>query len=418
MLVILNDNAIGIDPSVGALKQYLTSVKQGKNPRVNNMIKSLNFDYSGPIDGHDLPKLIAELKRLKNKKGPRFLHIITTKGKGLKQAEQDQVKYHAPGKFDKNTGEIITKVESEFPSKYQDVFGHTLVELGKANPNIVGITAAMPTGTSLKYFMQAFPERGIDVGIAEQHAVTLAAGMATQGLIPYVAIYSTFLQRAYDQVIHDVALQNLPVVFCMDRAGLVGEDGPTHHGVFDIAYLNCVPNMVIACPLNELELRNLLYFAQSGINFPLAIRYPRGKGVIPYSWRKEFEEISLGFVKELQKGDRFAIISTGSIGNNVIKAFESCSNKNWSHYHFMFVKPLNLKVLEKICETHQRIVTLEDGVITGGFGSAVANYVATHFPNVQVEIKGIEDEFIEHATVLEQQQHCLIDVQSIVSIIN
>ncbi|MHC5200743.1 1-deoxy-D-xylulose-5-phosphate synthase [Myroides sp. LJL119] len=418
ILVILNDNAIGIDPSVGALKQYLTNVKLGKNPKVNNMIKSLNFDYTGPIDGHDLPKLIAELKRLKKKKGARFLHIITTKGKGLKQAELDQVKYHAPGKFDSKTGEIFPKTESEFPSKYQDVFGHTLVELAKENEKIVGITAAMPTGTSLKYFMQAFPDRGIDVGIAEQHAVTLAAGMATQGLIPFVAIYSTFLQRAYDQVIHDVALQNLPVIFCMDRAGLVGEDGPTHHGVFDIAYLNCIPNMTIACPLNELELRNLLYFAQSGIQFPLAIRYPRGKGVIAESWEKEFEKITIGCVKELQKGDRFAILSTGTIGNNIIEAFKESNNTDWSHYHFMFVKPLNEQVLGQICQEHQKIVTFEDGVISGGFGSAVASFVAQNYPDVQVEIKGIQDEFIEHATVLQQQEHCFIDTQSIVSIIN
>ncbi|MHC5308721.1 1-deoxy-D-xylulose-5-phosphate synthase [Myroides sp. LJL116] len=418
ILVILNDNAIGIDPSVGALKDYLTKVKLGENPKVNNMIKSLNFDYSGPIDGHDLPKVISELERLKKKKGPRFLHLVTTKGKGLKQAELDQVKYHAPGKFDSQTGELIVKKEKEFPAKYQDVFGHTLVELAKINPNIVGITAAMPTGSSMKFLMDAIPERGIDVGIAEQHAVTLAAGMATQGMIPFVAIYSTFLQRAYDQVIHDVAIQNLPVVFCLDRAGLVGEDGPTHHGVFDIAYLNCIPNMSIAAPLNELELRNLIFYAQSGISGPLAIRYPRGKGVMEQDWQREFQSITPGQVAQLEKGSDFAILSTGSIGNNVIEAFKQKNNNMWSHYHFMFIKPLNVEKLHLICQTYSELVTFEDGCEIGGFGSSIASFVAQHYPHISMRIIGIKDEFIEHATVLEQQKHCKIDIQSIVSLIN
>ncbi|MEK6507687.1 1-deoxy-D-xylulose-5-phosphate synthase [Myroides sp. C4067] len=417
MLVVLNDNAIGIDPSVGALKDYLTAVKDGSNPRANNMIKSLNFDYHGPIDGHDLPRLIKELERLKNIKGPKFLHVITTKGKGLKQAEEDQVKYHAPGKFNKDTGELIPKKESEFPSKFQDVFGLTLVELAEANEKIVGITPAMPTGSSLKFMMDAYPDRAIDVGIAEQHAVTLAAGMATEGLIPFCAIYSTFLQRAYDQVIHDVALQNLPVIFCLDRAGLVGEDGATHQGVYDIAYLNCIPNMIIAAPLNELELRNLLYTAQLGLNHPIAIRYPRGKGVIEYSWKLPFEKINVGSVSQIKKGNKFAFISTGTIGNNVVRAIEFCDSTEWSHYHFMFVKPLNEEALHRICQEYERIVTIEDGTVIGGFGSIVSQFVTKYYPHIVLEILGIKDTFIEHATVLEQQQLCGIDIESIVAII-
>lgn len=417
MLVVLNDNAIGIDPSVGALKDYLTSVKEGKNPRANNMIKSLHFDYYGPIDGHDLPRLIKELERLKQIKGPKFLHVITTKGKGLRQAEENQVKYHAPGKFNKDTGELIKKEESEFPSKFQDVFGLTLVELAKENERIVGITPAMPTGSSLKFMMDALPDRAIDVGIAEQHAVTLAAGMATEGLIPFCAIYSTFLQRAYDQVIHDVALQNLPVVFCLDRAGLVGEDGATHQGVYDIAYLNCIPNMVIATPLNELELRNLLYTAQLGIDYPLAIRYPRGKGYINHTWQLPFEKINVGSASQLKKGNKFAFVSVGTIGNNVIKAMDGIECHDWSHYHFMFVKPLNEEMLHSICQSHKKVYTIEDGTVIGGFGSIVSQFVSKYYPQIQVEILGVKDVFIEHATVLEQQQECGIDVESLIGII-
>lgn len=418
MLVVLNDNAIGIDPSVGALKDYLTTVKEGRNPRANNMIESLHFDYRGPVDGHDLPRLIRELQKLKDIKGPKFLHIITTKGKGLKQAEENQVKYHAPGKFDGITGELVKMDEKEFPAKYQDVFGLTLVELAEQNPDIVGITPAMPTGSSLTYMMKAFPDRAIDVGIAEQHAVTLAAGMATQGLIPFCAIYSTFLQRAYDQVIHDVALQNLPVIFCLDRAGLVGEDGATHQGVYDIAYLNCIPNMVIAAPMNELELRNLLYTAQLRIDYPLAIRYPRGKGVMSDSWQQPFVKINRGLTRELQKGNKFAFISTGTIGNNVVEAFKQCSSSEWSHYHFLFVKPLNEEVLHQIFKEHQKVITLEDGCTIGGFGSRVAQFAALYYPGISVEVLGIKDEFIEHATVKQQQQQCGIDVESIKEIIN
>ncbi|MDR0229789.1 MAG: 1-deoxy-D-xylulose-5-phosphate synthase [Flavobacteriaceae bacterium] len=418
ILVILNDNAIGIDPSVGALKDYLTSVKDGKNHRKNNMIKSLHFDYHGPIDGHDLPLLIKELKKLKKKKGPKFLHITTTKGKGLRQAEENQVKYHAPGKFNSETGELLPKDESEFPAKYQDVFGHTLVELATKNTKIVGITPAMPTGSSLKYMMETFPDRAIDVGIAEQHAVTLAAGMATQGLIPFCAIYSTFLQRAYDQVIHDVALQNLSVVFCLDRAGLVGEDGATHQGVYDIAYLNCIPNMTVAAPINEIELRNLLYTAQLGLKGPLAIRYPRGKGVMTTTWKLPFEKVEQGIVKHLKKGNKFAFITTGTIGNNVINAFKLINSEEWSHYHFLFVKPLNEEVLHQIGKKYTRIVTIEDGTIKGGFGSAIVQFYAENYSGIAISVLGVKDVFVEHASVVEQQQECSIDIDSIIKIIN
>ena len=346
LLVILNDNAIGIDPSVGALKQYLTNVKKGTQKQ-DNIFEALNFEYSGPVDGHDMEALIKELERLKTIEGPKFLHIITTKGKGLKQAETDQVKYHAPGKFDANTGDIISKNSADFPPKYQDVFGWTLVELARENKAIVGITPAMPTGSSLKYMMDALPERAFDVGIAEQHAVTLAAGMATQGLIPFCNIYSTFLQRAYDQIIHDVALQNLPVIFCIDRAGLVGEDGATHHGVFDLAYLRCIPNLIIVAPRNEKELRNIMYTAQKGLKHPIAIRYPRGRGKTP-DWKSEFTSIEIGTGVQLKQGGEVAILSLGAISSTVSEAIDGL---NCAHYDMRFVKPLDEPLLHTIFKT-------------------------------------------------------------------
>lgn len=418
LLVILNDNAIGIDPSIGALKDYLTAVKEGKNPKQNNIIKSLNFDYSGPIDGHDLPKLISELERLKLVRGPKFLHVITTKGKGLQLAEEDQVKYHAPGKFDAETGKIHPKDESHLPPKFQDVFGHTLVELAKQNEKIIGITPAMPTGSSMTYMMEAFPKRAIDVGIAEQHAVTLAAGMATQGMVVFCNIYSTFLQRAYDQVIHDVALQDLPVIFCLDRAGLVGEDGATHHGVFDIAYLNCIPNMIIVAPKDEMELRNIMFTASEGLNHPIAIRYPRGRGE-NVNWEQPFEKIEIGKIKELQKGTKVAILSTGTIGNNVTKALKEVRNtKLFSHYHFPFIKPLDIEAIKSIINSHVQIITIEDGVITGGFGEQINTIIATSKSNKSIINLGIPDSFVEHGTVFELQQLCKIDVKSITKLLN
>lgn len=423
LLVILNDNAIGIDPSVGALKNYLTAVKEGKNPKQNNMIKSLNFDYSGPIDGHDIGLLITELQRLQKVKGPKFLHIITTKGKGLLLAEEDQVKYHAPGKFDAVTGKIHAKSEAHLPMKFQDVFGFTLVELAKNNPKIIGITPAMPSGSSMKLMMEAFPDRAFDVGIAEQHAVTLAAGMATQGMVVFCNIYSTFLQRAYDQVIHDVALQNLPVIFCLDRAGLVGEDGATHHGVFDLAYLRCIPNMLIYAPKDEVDLQNILYTASLGLEHPIAIRYPRGRGSLAdfrmQNAERRFEKIEIGKAELLKEGNTIAVLSTGFIGNNVALALEKMNNTDViAHYDFGFVKPLDEPLLHEIFTQFETIITIEDGVIKGGFGSGIVEFAVQNNYTIPIQTLGIPDAFIEHGTVLELQKICGIDVESLVDFFN
>jgi 1-deoxy-D-xylulose-5-phosphate synthase len=412
LLVILNDNAIGIDPSVGALKQYLTNVKKGTQKQ-DNIFEALNFDYSGPIDGHDISKLVFELERLKSVKGPKFLHVITTKGKGLRQAEEDQVKYHAPGKFDAKTGDLIVKSETIQPPKYQDVFGHTIVELATKNKNIIGITPAMPTGSSLKFMMDAFPERAIDVGIAEQHAVTLAAGMATQGLIPFCNIYSTFLQRAYDQVIHDVALQKLPVVFCLDRAGLVGEDGATHHGVFDLAYLRCIPNLIIFAPRNEMELRHIMYTAQLGLELPIAIRYPRGRGVT-IDWKQAFERISIGKGLQLKEGNNLAVISIGTIAKNVSKAIEDL---NVSHYDIRFLKPLDNTLLHKIFGTYTQIITVENGAVKGGLGSAILEFASEHNYQKNITTLGIPDQFIEHGTIKELQHNINLSSEAIRNVI-
>lgn len=415
LLVILNDNAIGIDPSVGALKNYLTAVKEGKNPRQNNMIKSLNFDYSGPIDGHDIQAVIQELERLKKIKGPKFLHIITTKGKGLQQAEENQVQYHAPGKFDANTGNIIPKSDENLPPKYQDVFGETILDLAQKNENIIGITPAMPTGSSLKLMMDAFPKRAFDVGIAEQHAVTLAAGMATQGMIVFCNIYSTFLQRAYDQVIHDVALQNLPVIFCLDRAGLVGEDGATHHGVFDLAYLRCIPNLIVYSPRNEVDLQNILYTAQLGLDHPIAIRYPRGRGQNSH-WKSPYQKIAIGQGQCIQEGTQLAVLSNGTIGNNVTQALENLNLPNAiAHFDFPFVKPLDEALLHTIFSKFKTVITIEDGVVSGGFGSAILEFAAANNYHSKIQILGVHDEFIEQGTILELQQYCKIDVSSLQS---
>jgi len=414
MLVILNDNAIGIDPAVGALKEYLTKVKTDKRLAAqNNIIKALNFNYSGPIDGHNLDQILSELTRLKKVKGPKFLHIITTKGKGLQQAEENQVQYHAPGKFDRKTGEIIPKVVKIEPIKYQDVFGKTLVELATNNDKIVGITPAMLTGSSLKFMLEKYPERTFDVGIAEQHAVTLAAGMATQGIIPFCAIYSTFLQRAYDQIIHDVALQNLPVIFCLDRAGLVGEDGATHHGVFDLAYLRSIPNLIICAPRNEVELRNIMYTAQMGLKNPIAIRYPRGKGVL-IDWQQPFTSTKIGEGTCLKKGNNIAILSIGSVAKNVSSALEQLGkNTTVSHYDMRFVKPLDEKLLHTILKSYSKIITIEDGTINGGFGSAILEFASQNTYKNTIKTMGVPDEFIHHGTVEELHSFVKIDVNSI-----
>ena len=414
LLIILNDNAIGIDPSVGALKEYLTQVKTDRSLAQNNIIKALNFDYSGPIDGHNFKSLLRELKRLKNKKGPKFLHVITTKGKGLSQAEKDQVTYHSPGQFDAKTGEIIPKNSKGLSPKYQDVFGETIVELARGNTKIIGITPAMLSGSSLKMMLKEFPERTFDVGIAEQHAVTLAAGMATQGMIPFCNIYSTFIQRAYDQIIHDVALQNLPVVFCIDRAGLVGEDGATHHGVFDLAYMRTIPNMIVFAPRNEVELRNILYTSQLGLHQPIAIRYPRGRGVL-IDWKKPFEIIEIGTGVCLRDGEDIAILSIGTIGNNVTKALEEFPNI--AHYDMRFSKPLDEKLVHTICANYKQIITLEDGVEKGGFGSAILEFMGKHNYKNKVKVLGIQDHFVEHGTIEELQKKNGIDISSIKKLI-
>ena len=413
LLVILNNNAIGIDPSVGALKQYLTNVKKGTQKQ-DNIFEALNFNYSGPINGHDLPNLISELERLKSVKGPKFLHVITTKGKGLKQAEENQVKYHAPGKFDAKTGELISKsLANEQPPKFQDVFGKTIVELAKQNKKIVGITPAMPTGSSLKYMMEKIPERAFDVGIAEQHAVTLAAGMATQGLIPYCNIYSTFLQRAYDQIIHDVAIQKLPVIFCLDRAGLVGEDGATHHGVFDLAYLRCIPNLVIFAPRNAIELRNIMYTVQKGIDSPIAIRYPRGRGKL-LNWKKPFKEIEIGKGECIKEGNTVAILSIGTTANTVSNVIDNNPQfKDIGHYDMRFVKPLDGFLLKTLFKKYKAIISIEDGTIIGGFGSAVLEFANANNYKNKIEILGIKDQFSEHGTISELKLINEIDEKSI-----
>ena len=413
-LIVLNDNAIGIDPSVGALKKYLTNVKAG-TAKDENIFECLNLNYSGPIDGHDLKKLVDELERLKQLDGPKLLHIITTKGKGLKQAEEDQVVYHAPGKFDKITGERLPKSGELQPPKYQDVFGHTLVELAEKNPNIVGITPAMPSGSSLKFMMDKMPERAFDVGIAEQHAVTLAAGMATQGLVPFCNVYSTFLQRAYDQVIHDVALQKLPVIFCLDRAGLVGQDGPTHHGVFDIAFLRCIPNLILFAPMNEMELRNIMYTAQLGLDLPIAIRYPRGRGV-NLDWKNKFEKIEIGTARCLKKGSKLAILTVGHVGNTVTEIISKLDRQEKvGHYDMRFVKPLDKKTLRTIFSAYSQIITVEDGTIMGGFGSSVLEFANEVGASIPISIFGVPDVFIEHGEMTETHQLAGIDFDTLFS---
>lgn len=413
LLVVLNDNAIGIDPSVGALKEYLTKARVGYKPARDNIIEALNFKYFGPVDGHDLEGLLKVLGEMKEITGPKFLHVITKKGKGLKKAEEDQVKYHAPGKFEPDTGELLKYDTDGFPLKYQDVFGLSLVELAEKNEKIIGITPAMPTGSSLKYMMKAFPERAFDVGIAEQHAVTLSAGMATQGFIVYCAIYSTFLQRAYDQLIHDVALQNLPVVFCLDRAGLVGEDGATHHGVFDIAYTRAIPNLIIAAPRNEVELRNLLYTAQLGVDGPLIIRYPRGRGVLK-EWKLPFEKVQIGKGVCLREGKDIAVLSIGNMAENVKNAIDLLtSEEKPAHYDMRFVKPIDESLLKEIFKKHKKLVTVEDGVVKGGFGSAILEYAVSLDYKGDIELMGVPDQFIDQGSVDQLQEIAGIHVEGI-----
>jgi 1-deoxy-D-xylulose-5-phosphate synthase len=394
VLIVLNDNSMGIDPSTGALKNYFDTVKKEASS-LPNFFQNLNIDYSGPLDGHDLNALVSNLKRQKTQTGPRLLHVVTKKGKGLPLAENEQVTYHAPGKFDPITGKL-NPANGEQKIKYQDVFGKTLEYLAGINSKIVAITPAMPTGSGLVELMQKFPDRCIDVGIAEQHAVTLAAGMATQGTLPFCVIYSTFLQRAYDQVLHDVALQKLGVVFCIDRAGIVGHDGPTHHGVFDIAFLRCIPNLTIAAPRNAQQLQNLLYTAQLGLEQPLAIRYPRG-----YSQLKklsfDFEEVTLGKGSCLKEGGPIAILSVGTIAENIQAALTELEDAdNFAHFDLGFVKPLDLELLHTVFHTYQRVVVFEEGSIKGGAGSAVLEFAAENNYKIPIELEGVPDQFISH----------------------
>ncbi len=453
MLVILNDNCMSIDPNVGALKEYLTDISTsqtynklrddvwnllGKLPvgkkftrdmaskleagikgmvtKKSNLFEALNMRYFGPIDGHNITKLVDTLKDLRNIPGPKLLHIVTVKGKGYELAEKDQTKWHAPGLFDKITGEIYKKkYDLPQPPKYQDVFGHTILELAEQNEKVMGVTPAMPSGSSLNIMMKAMPHRAIDVGIAEQHAVTLSAGMATQGLKVFCNIYSSFMQRAFDQVVHDAAIQKLPVIFCLDRAGLVGEDGPTHHGAYDIPYFRCIPNMIISAPMNEAQLRNLMYTAQlDSTDLPFVIRYPRGEGVMP-EWRKPLEEIKIGTGRKLRDGKGVAILSFGHPGNFAAAAIRELKAEGLepAHYDMRFVKPLDEALLHEALLQYERIVTVEDGTVVGGFGSAVAEFMVQHGYKNDLKILGIPDRLVEHGTLKELHRECGYDAQAI-----
>ena len=453
MLIVLNDNCMGIDPNVGALKEYLTDITTsptynkvkddvwnllgklpvGKNfsramahkltdglkgmvSSSANLFESLKLRYFGPIDGHNVAKLVDTLKDLRNIPGPKILHIVTTKGKGYALAEKDQTKWHAPGLFDKITGEIQKKkFDLPQPPKYQDVFGHTIIELAEKNDKIFGVTPAMPSGSSLNIMMKAMPDRAFDVGIAEQHAVTVSAGMATQGMKVFCNIYSSFMQRAYDQVVHDVAIQKLPVIFCLDRAGVVGDDGPTHHGCYDVAYFRCIPNMVISAPMNESELRSLMYTAQlESTNLPFVIRYPRGEGVMP-EWKTEMKEIKIGTGRRLREGKDIAILSFGHPGNFAAAAIRDLKNDglNPGHYDMRFAKPLDEALLHEACQQYEKLVTVEDGTVEGGIGSAVLEFMATHGYKNDVKILGIPDRLVEHGTPKELHKECGYDAQAI-----
>ncbi len=452
LLIILNDNCMSIDPNVGALKDYLTDIttshtynrmkndvwkvlgkmsKFGKSAQEiasklesslksmilhhSNLFESLNLRYFGPIDGHDVDHLVHVMNDLKNIPGPKILHCITTKGKGFALAEKDQTKWHAPGKFDKLTGVIrIKENETPQPPKYQHVFGETLLELAMQNDKIMGVTPAMPSGSSMNIMMKALPERAFDVGIAEQHAVTLSAGLASQGLIPFCNIYSTFMQRAYDQVIHDVAIQKMPVVLCLDRAGLVGADGPTHHGAYDLAFMRCVPNLVIASPMNESELRNLMYTAQLPGNGPIVIRYPRGQGVM-VDWKTPFQKIELGTGRKVCDGEDVAILSIGHLGNYAIEACNELNEEEIypAHYDLRFLKPLDEALLHDIFSKFTKIITVEDGCLPGGFGSAIIEFMADHNYTAQVIRLGIPDKIIEHGEPDQLHKECGYDKESI-----
>ena len=445
---------MSIDPNVGALKEYLTDIstshtynkvkdevwtllgkvsKFGPNAQAivqkienglkgallkqSNYFESLNFRYFGPIDGHDVNHMTKVLQDLKDIPGPKILHCLTKKGKGYQPAEDGSpTKWHAPGLFNKDTGEIIKVTpKNPQPPKYQDVFGHTIVELAEKNEKIVGVTPAMPSGSSLNIMMEAIPERAFDVGIAEQHAVTFSAGMATQGLIPFCNIYSSFMQRAYDQVVHDVALQNLHVVFCLDRAGFAGADGPTHHGAYDISYMRSIPNMIVASPMNEEELRDMMYTAQERNNGPFSIRYPRGNGVMP-NWKTPLKSMKIGQGKRIKNGEDVAILSFGHIGNYAIEACECLAENSISaaHYDLRFAKPLDEMLLHEVFGKFDKVITIEDGCLMGGIGSAILEFAADHkYKNTTVVRLGIPDAFIEHGSQMELHKECGFDPESI-----
>ena len=452
LLIILNDNCMSIDPNVGALKDYLTDITTShtynkvkdevwnllgkfskfgtsaqeviskvegaiKSAVLNqsNLFESLNLRYFGPVDGHDVNHLVEILSDLRDIQGPKILHCVTVKGKGYEPAENgNKTTWHAPGLFDKVTGEIYKKVPTTPQApKYQDVFGHTIVELAKENQKIMGITPAMPSGSSLNIMMNEMPDRAFDVGIAEQHAVTFSAGLATQGLIPFCNIYSSFMQRAYDQVIHDVALQNLQVVFCLDRAGFAGADGPTHHGAYDIAYFRCVPNMIVSAPMNEEELRNLMYTATQ-YKGPFSIRYPRGQGVMP-EWKTTMREIPIGQGRIVKEGDEIAILTIGHIGNYTVKACEHLAKEglNPAHYDMRFVKPLDGELLHEVFGKFKKVITVEDGCLMGGFGSAILEWMVDHGYQAQVKRLGIPDAIIEHGEQIELHRECGFDPEGI-----
>jgi 1-deoxy-D-xylulose-5-phosphate synthase len=453
MLVILNDNCMSIDPNVGALKEYLTDITTshaynklrddlwkmlGKLPvgkkfsrdiaskmeaslkgmvsKSSNLFEALNLRYFGPIDGHNITKLVDTLEDLRNIPGPKLLHIITVKGKGYTLAEKDQTKWHAPGLFDKVTGEIYKKkFDAPQPPKYQDVFGRTIIELAEKNEKIIGITPAMPSGSSLKFMMEKMPQRALDVGICEQHAVTLSAGLATQGMKVFCNIYSSFMQRAYDQAVHDVAIQKLPVIFCLDRAGLVGEDGPTHHGAYDIAYFRCIPNMIVSAPMNEQQLRNLMYTAQlDSIKNPFVIRYPRGEGVMP-EWKTPLEEIPIGKGRKIKDGKDVAILTFGHPGNFATAAIRQLRTEGIdpAHYDMRFAKPLDEMLLHEVFAKYTKIITVEDGTIVGGFGSAILEFMNQHKYVAEVKLLGIPDRIVEHGTPKELHRECGYDAEGI-----
>lgn len=454
LLVILNDNCMSIDPNVGALKDYLTDITTSKTynkfrddvsavlskiselgPNAHQIVKkiektikgsllqksnffeALNFRYFGPIDGHDVNHLVKVLNDLRDIPGPKLLHCVTVKGKGYALAEKDQTKWHSPGLFNKITGEIKKSV-SDKPQgpKYQDVFGHTIVELAEKNEKIIGITPAMPSGCSLNIMMKAMPHRAFDVGIAEQHAVTFSAGLATQGLIPFCNIYSSFMQRAYDQVVHDAALQKLPVVFCLDRAGIAGADGPTHHGAYDLAYFRCIPNMIVSAPMNEEELRNLMYTAQlKNHGGPFSIRYPRGNGVMP-DWKRPFKEITVGKGRKISDGEDIAILSIGHIGNEVVKASIILNEEGYhpAHYDMRFVKPIDEEILHEVFSKYKNVITVEDGCLQGGMGSAVLEFMVDNGYSSKVIRLGIPDKIVEHGEQPELWSECGYDANSII----